>query len=33
MDFPGVPELKDLARQSQCLATIGAALRAEEAAA
>ena len=33
MDFPGVPELKHPERQSQCLATIGAALREEEAAA
>jgi MSHA biogenesis protein MshI len=33
MDFPGVPELKHAARQSQCLATIGAALRNETAAA
>src|ERR1035437_9609845 len=33
MDFPDVPELEHPARQSQCLQTIGAALRAEEAAA
>ena len=33
MDFPGVPELEHPARQSQCLQTIGAALREEEAAA
>jgi MSHA biogenesis protein MshI len=33
MDFPGVPELKHPARQSQCLAAIGAALREEKAAA
>jgi MSHA biogenesis protein MshI len=31
MDFPDVPELEHPARQSQCLQTIGAALRAEEA--
>lgn len=31
MDFPGAPELKHSARQSQCLQTIGAALRGEEA--
>lgn len=31
MDFPGVPELKQPARQSQCLRAIGAALRAEAA--
>ena len=29
MNFPGVPELKHPARQAQCLATIGAALRDE----
>ncbi len=29
MEFPGVPELRHPARQSQCLATIGAALRDE----
>lgn len=33
MSFPGVPELKHPARQSQCLATIGAALRDEQPAA
>lgn len=33
LDFAGAPELKHPARQSQCLQTIGAALRAEEAAA
>ena len=33
MTFPGVPELKHPARQAQCLATIGAALRDEEPAA
>ncbi len=33
MDFSGAPELKHPARQSQCLSTIGAALRGEEAAA
>ena len=33
MDFPGVPELDHPARQSQCLQTIGAALRGDEAAA
>lgn len=32
MDFPAIPELKHPARQSQCLATIGAALRSEDAA-
>jgi MSHA biogenesis protein MshI len=32
MDFPDVPELKHPARQAQCLATIGAALRDEAAA-
>ncbi|MFH1043587.1 MAG: agglutinin biogenesis protein MshI [Pseudomonadota bacterium] len=31
MDFPGVPELKHPERQAQCLQTIGAALRGEEA--
>ena len=31
MDFPGVPELKHPERQTQCLQTIGAALRGEEA--
>lgn len=31
MDFPGVPELKHPARQAQCLAAIGAALRDEKA--
>lgn len=29
MDFPGVPELRDPLRQSQCLQLIGAAMRAE----
>ena len=29
MDFPAVPELKQAARQAQCLAAIGAALRDE----
>ena len=33
MDFPGIPELKHPARQSQCLEAIGAALRGEAAAA
>ena len=33
MNFPGVPELKHPARQAQCLATIGAALRNETTAA
>lgn len=33
MDFRGVPELENPARQSQCLAAIGAGLRVEEAAA
>ena len=33
MDFPRIPELKHPARQAQCLATIGAALRNETAAA
>ena len=33
MSFPGVPELKHPARQAQCLATIGAALRDEKMAA
>lgn len=32
MDFPGVPELRDPLRQSQCLQLIGAAMRAEAAA-
>lgn len=32
MDFPGVPELRDPLRQSQCLQLIGAAMRAEHAA-
>ncbi len=31
MDFPAVPELKEAARQSQCLRYIGAALRGEDA--
>jgi MSHA biogenesis protein MshI len=31
MDFPAIPELKHPARQSECLATIGAALRSEDA--
>jgi MSHA biogenesis protein MshI len=33
MDFPAIPELKHPARQAQCLAVIGAALREEKAAA
>jgi MSHA biogenesis protein MshI len=32
MNFPAIPELKHPARQSQCLATIGAALRSDDAA-
>lgn len=32
LDFPGVPELRDPLRQSQCLQLIGAAMRAESAA-
>ncbi|OGA32389.1 MAG: hypothetical protein A3F75_04340 [Betaproteobacteria bacterium RIFCSPLOWO2_12_FULL_64_23] len=32
MDFPGVPEFKHAERQAQCLQTIGAALRGDEAA-
>ena len=32
-DFPALPELRDVARQSQCLAAIGAALRTPEVAA
>jgi len=32
MDFPGVPELRDPLRQTQCLQLIGAAMRAEAAA-
>ncbi|MGE0355589.1 MAG: agglutinin biogenesis protein MshI [Burkholderiales bacterium] len=32
MDFPAVPELRDPARQAQCLVTLGLALRGEEAA-
>lgn len=32
MDFPGVPEFKHAERQAQCLRTIGAALRGDEAA-
>lgn len=32
MDFPGVPELRDPLRQTQCLQLIGAAMRAESAA-
>lgn len=32
MDFPGVPELRDPLRQSQCLQLIGAAMRTEHAA-
>jgi MSHA biogenesis protein MshI len=33
MDFPAIPELKHPARQSQCLQSIGAALRTDEASA
>jgi MSHA biogenesis protein MshI len=29
-DFPSIPELRDLARQAQCLPAIGAALRTPE---
>ena len=29
MDFPAIPELRATTRQAQCLASIGAALRAE----